>query len=232
MKVWLLVFIGTPPYVIYDLPRIAHGEVGLFRWVMFLLAVLLIGIFVVRLGKSRGDEYVRARAPLEKAAALFMLILGSPMLLFFAALIKLETPGAALYSQERIGKNRRKRDRRRIAADALTSYPMPDCRKAERRQRDLGGKPFIIYKLRSMKVNAEQQTGIAWSTGDDDPRVTKVGYYIRKLHIDEFPQFYNVLRGQMSIVGPRPERAAFIEELSHSVNSYRNRLNAPPGITG
>ncbi|MHC4744906.1 MAG: sugar transferase, partial [Planctomycetota bacterium] len=108
----------------------------------------------------------------------------------------------------------------------------PKRRSGDRRSEDFGGEPFTIYKLRSMKIDAEKLTGAAWSTGDDDPRVTEVGRFIRKTHLDELPQFLNVTLGQMSIIGPRPERSAFITELSYQISGYRDRLNALPGITG
>ena len=83
-----------------------------------------------------------------------------------------------------------------------------------------------------MITSAEKEIGAAWSTGDCDPRVTKVGYFIRKTHIDELPQLFNVLKGQMNIIGPRPERPAFVAELSAIIKGYRRRLDVAPGITG
>jgi len=83
-----------------------------------------------------------------------------------------------------------------------------------------------------MTADAESQGGAAWSTGDHDPRVTTIGYYIRKTHLDELPQLYNVLRGEMSLIGPRPERPDFIVRLADLVEGYRDRLTVPPGITG
>lgn len=93
------------------------------------------------------------------------------------------------------------------------------------------GKPFILYKFRSMYENAEQFTGPTWAD-KDDPRVTKVGRIIRKLHIDEVPQFFNVLKGDMSLVGPRPERPFFVDQLSKQIPLYKRRLKVKPGITG
>jgi lipopolysaccharide/colanic/teichoic acid biosynthesis glycosyltransferase len=95
----------------------------------------------------------------------------------------------------------------------------------------LYGEIFDIYKLRTMKIDAEKETGPVWAK-EDDPRLIKFGSIIRKLHLDELPQLLNVLRGDMSIVGPRPERPVFVEELSEKINDYPKRLRVKPGITG
>ncbi|MFZ2322260.1 MAG: sugar transferase [Ignavibacteriaceae bacterium] len=93
------------------------------------------------------------------------------------------------------------------------------------------GKPFNVLKFRSMIQDAEKYTGPVWSQ-KDDPRVTKTGKLIRKLRIDEIPQMINVLKGEMSLVGPRPERAYFVEKLSKEIPYYKRRLKVRPGITG
>jgi exopolysaccharide biosynthesis polyprenyl glycosylphosphotransferase len=95
----------------------------------------------------------------------------------------------------------------------------------------MNGKDFKIYKFRSMYKDAEKNTGPVWST-KDDPRVTRIGKIMRKLRIDEIPQFFNVLKGEMSLVGPRPERKFFIEQLSQQIPYYKRRLKVRPGITG
>lgn len=93
------------------------------------------------------------------------------------------------------------------------------------------GKPFNVYKFRSMIKDAEKYTGPVWST-KDDPRVTRMGKFVRKVRIDEIPQMLNVLKGEMSLVGPRPERAFFVEKLSEEIPYYRRRLKVRPGVTG
>ncbi len=95
----------------------------------------------------------------------------------------------------------------------------------------LKGKIFRIVKFRSMYIDAEANTGPVWST-KDDPRVTRVGRFIRKVRIDEIPQVFNVLRGEMSLIGPRPERPYFVELLSQEIPYYKRRLRVRPGITG
>jgi sugar transferase (PEP-CTERM system associated) len=101
------------------------------------------------------------------------------------------------------------------------------------RQRRVGldGRGFDVLKFRSMRVDAERDGKAVWATGSDD-RVTRVGRFIRKVRIDELPQIFNVLRGDMSFVGPRPERPQFVAELSDSIPYYEERHCAKPGITG
>lgn len=93
-----------------------------------------------------------------------------------------------------------------------------------------GGKTFYIYKLRSMRIDAEK-FGAQWAT-KDDPRITKVGNFIRKTRIDEIPQLFNILKGDMSIIGPRPERPSFTIEFNHDIPGFINRLAVKPGLTG
>lgn len=93
------------------------------------------------------------------------------------------------------------------------------------------GRHFRLYKLRSMRVDAEQGTGARWAH-DGDERVTRVGRVIRKLRIDEIPQVFNVLRGNMSFVGPRPERPEFTQHLEQEIRYYRERCTVKPGVTG
>lgn len=93
------------------------------------------------------------------------------------------------------------------------------------------GKPFTLFKVRTMVDNAEAMTGAVWAT-DNDPRVTRLGRILRATHIDEFPQLVNVVLGQMSLVGPRPERPEFVAKLEWEIPCYRQRLRVRPGITG
>jgi exopolysaccharide biosynthesis polyprenyl glycosylphosphotransferase len=95
----------------------------------------------------------------------------------------------------------------------------------------MDGVPFTLYKFRSMRQNAEATTGAVWAA-KDDPRVTPVGRVIRRIRFDELPQLFNVLKGEMSIVGPRPERPEFVKALSEQIPYYRQRHCVRPGITG
>ncbi|MFA5261191.1 MAG: exopolysaccharide biosynthesis polyprenyl glycosylphosphotransferase [Candidatus Omnitrophota bacterium] len=93
------------------------------------------------------------------------------------------------------------------------------------------GQLFKIFKFRTMKVDAEKETGPVWAA-QDDPRLIPVGKFLRKSHMDEIPQFFNVLRGEMSVIGPRPERPEFVAELKKKIPEYERRLMVKPGITG
>ncbi|HYZ62666.1 MAG TPA: exopolysaccharide biosynthesis polyprenyl glycosylphosphotransferase [Acetobacteraceae bacterium] len=94
----------------------------------------------------------------------------------------------------------------------------------------LNGKPFTLMKFRSMRVNAEAR-GPAWAE-QRDPRVTRVGSFMRRARIDELPQLFNILRGEMSFIGPRPERPHFVEQLAQAIPFYRERARVKPGLTG
>ena len=95
----------------------------------------------------------------------------------------------------------------------------------------VGGKPFTMYKFRSMRVDAEEKTGPVWVQGED-PRVTRIGKILRTLHLDEIPQCINFLKGDMSLVGPRPERPFFVDQFRQQIPLYMRRFNVKPGLLG
>ncbi len=94
-----------------------------------------------------------------------------------------------------------------------------------------GGRPYHLYKIRTMAHDCERLTGPQWSTAKD-PRVTRLGRFLRRSHLDELPQLWNVIRRDMSLVGPRPERPEFVAKLEREIPDYRERLSIQPGITG
>jgi sugar transferase (PEP-CTERM system associated) len=96
----------------------------------------------------------------------------------------------------------------------------------------LNGASFTIHKFRTMRSDAEATTGPVWSAGDHDPRITRVGHFLRKTRLDEIPQLWNVLLGDMSLIGPRPERPAFVEQLTQQIPFYGQRHVVKPGVTG
>jgi Undecaprenyl-phosphate glucose phosphotransferase len=116
-----------------------------------------------------------------------------------------------------------------IAALVKLTSPGPVFYRQERM--GLDGKAFNVYKFRSMHVGAEDTTGPIWAR-KDDPRATPIGRWLRRLDLDELPQFLNVLRGDMSIVGPRPERPFFVEQFKHRIPQYMLRHKVKAGITG
>lgn len=95
----------------------------------------------------------------------------------------------------------------------------------------LGGKKIDVIKFRTMRMDAEQ-AGIQWSLGDDDPRITPVGRILRKTHLDELPQLWCILKGEMSVVGPRPERPEYYEQFEQYIHGFHQRLKVKPGMTG
>jgi len=158
----------------------------------------------------------RWRRPVNVAVAGLALVVASPVMLLIAILIKLTSRGPVFYSQTRVGWDRRNQG----------SGPVDS-----RRREDIGGRPFQIYKFRSMYVNAEHLTGAVWAARED-PRVTRLGRYLRQYRLDELPQLLNVLKGDMNIVGPRPERPSIFSDLREEIEEYPRRQRARPGITG
>ena len=157
---------------------------------------------------------------LDLAGGLFGLLVFVATFPIVALLIRLESPGPVLYSQVRVGMNRRHR---------RTGGPAP---KEERRKEDVGGRPFSIWKYRTMRLDAEA-AGPQLCAKGGDPRITKVGRWLRALHIDEIPQFINVARGEMSLIGPRPERPHFTRLYSETLPHYSDRTHhIRPGLTG
>ena len=130
--------------------------------------------------------------------SVFALIVLSPLMLTIAVIIRLTSPGKALFRQERVGR---------------------------------AGKPFNIYKFRSMRADAEERVGHVWAE-TDDPRQTSLGKFLRRWSLDELPQFFNVLKGDMSLVGPRPEMSGLIDTFSESIPHYLARQRVKSGMTG
>jgi lipopolysaccharide/colanic/teichoic acid biosynthesis glycosyltransferase len=150
------------------------------------------------------------------ALASASLIVLSPVIVFVALAVKLTSRGPIVYSQTRVGL-----DRRRHVIDALYSN----------RKQDQGGMIFTIYKFRTMRADAERNSGAVWATRND-PRVTRLGRILRRTRLDELPQLVNVLKGDMNIVGPRPERPSIFVRLREDLPDYRLRQRTRPGITG
>jgi lipopolysaccharide/colanic/teichoic acid biosynthesis glycosyltransferase len=145
--------------------------------------------------RSRLDAMVQRLTDI--VLSLVLLVFTLPLMLLTAVLIRLDSPGPALYRQERVG---------------------------------LHGRPFTVLKFRSMRTDAEAR-GPVWAA-QRDPRVTRIGSFIRLTRIDELPQLLNVLRGEMSFIGPRPERPHFVEQLEQALPFYRDRALVKPGLTG
>jgi lipopolysaccharide/colanic/teichoic acid biosynthesis glycosyltransferase len=165
-------------------------------------------------GTGTSPEWLRRGVNLT--IALMALIVLLPVMLLIALLVRVTSRGPVLYTQIRVGFDRRQNAR---------------GPQNHRRERDLGGRPFTIYKFRTMRVDAEHGSGAVWAQ-QRDPRVTSIGRLLRQYRLDELPQLLNVLRGEMNIVGPRPERPTIFAELREHIAEYPLRQRAKPGITG
>ncbi len=163
---------------------------------------------------------------LDISLAAIGLILAAPLLILVAILVKITSPGPIFYTQSRIGVNRRRSENR-----VYSSSMNKERRFRDRRRENNYGRPFKVIKFRTMVNNAEAKSGPVWAT-KNDARITPLGKFLRKTRIDEIPQMINVLRGEMSVVGPRPERPKFVKDLLAKVPDYAERLNVKPGITG
>jgi sugar transferase (PEP-CTERM system associated) len=153
-------------------------------------------IFSEGFRKSRTRRFLKRTVDL--LLSIIMIAVFLPLMGIIAILIKLDSKGPAIFSQDRVGEN---------------------------------GKSYLMYKFRSMVEDAEKTCGPVWAQ-DDDLRITRVGKIIRKLRMDELPQLWNVLKGNMSFVGPRPEREHFVKQLEKEVPYYSERFTVKPGITG
>lgn len=135
---------------------------------------------------------------IDMVVSLVVLVIGLPAWIMLAIMIRMTSPGPAIYRQHRVGQH---------------------------------GREFTMYKFRTMHQDAELTSGPVWAV-DNDPRYTKIGAWLRRTRLDEVPQFMNVLRGEMSLVGPRPERPFFVERLTGEIPLYSRRHRVKPGITG
>jgi exopolysaccharide biosynthesis polyprenyl glycosylphosphotransferase len=149
-------------------------------------------------GFSASGLYLLVKRGLDLLLGSALLVFTAPLMALIAIVIKLDTPGPAIFSQERVG---------------------------------LRGSRFLVHKFRSMRCDAERHTGPTWAKENDD-RVTRVGAFLRKCRLDELPQLLNVLRGEMSFIGPRPERPYFVDLLKTRIPFFDLRHYVKPGITG
>ena len=160
-----------------------------------------------------------------------MLIVLSPVMLLTALLVKVTSPGPVIFRQTRVGLNLRRPGAERRIEDlpppAGEERRIPD---SDRRKEFTYGRHFTLYKFRSMRNDAEKNGAQFAVKGD--ARVTSIGLFMRKTRLDELPQLWNVIRGDMSLVGPRPERPEFIKSLSDEIPDYLDRLGLKPGLTG
>ena len=178
-----------------------HLVPDLFRLLTSTVAVQNIGgIPLLGVGRWPLDHTLNrlAKRTMDIAGAGLGLLATAPLLAALMVLIKRESPGPAIYRQERCGEQ---------------------------------GRPFTLYKLRSMPIGAEDASGPVWTSADDKRR-TRLGAWMRASNLDELPQLWNVLKGEMSLVGPRPERPHFVEQFKEDIGEYMWRHVYKPGMTG
>lgn len=148
--------------------------------------------------RQPGERYLAATVMANRIVAAILLVPCLPVMGVLWAIVRLTSPGPALFRQRRVG---------------------------------IGGSIFTLYKIRTMRIDAESKTGAVWAQ-TNDPRVTPVGKLLRTLHLDELPQLFNVIAGDMVLIGPRPERPEFTQQLARALPTYLDRLCVRPGITG
>jgi lipopolysaccharide/colanic/teichoic acid biosynthesis glycosyltransferase len=169
------------------------------------------GVQVIAVARPLNETQLRI---LNVAVAAVGIIVAAPVMLLIALVIKLTSRGPVMFNQTRVGVDRR--------------GPSGGSNNA-RRSHDVGGRPFTIFKFRTMR--ADSGSAQVWARPDDD-RVTPVGGFLRKYRLDELPQLFNVLRGDMNVVGPRPEQPALFARLREQIDHYPSRQWVRPGITG
>ena len=160
------------------------------------------------------------RRAVNVLAAASLILLSAPLMAVVAVLVKLSSPGPVIFVQPRVGLDRRQDGRATRVRD----------RDVSRRTFDFGGRIFWIYKFRTMRPAAPGE-GQVWAS-PDDPRITRIGHVLRKYRLDELPQLFNVLKGDMNLVGPRPEQPGIFVQLRRRVRGYERRQQVLPGITG
>ncbi len=158
-------------------------------------------------------------------SAFFGLAVLSPVLILISLLIKIDSRGPVFYIQKRVGLNRRRKPRTKNESSFCENIEPIDSKS------EGFGRIFNLIKFRTMVHDAEKTCGPVWAT-KNDPRITAVGRFLRKTRLDEIPQLFNVLKGDMSLVGPRPERQFFVRDFIKKIPNYENRLLIKPGITG
>jgi len=199
---------------------------GLLFVACTLIFTLVIPAIVTRPERVKAMGGRFCKRGLDILGASVGILLSLPILIVVAILIKFDSRGPVFYTQLRVGENRRRRNRRyHQRSDSV------DHRSRERRRDNNMGRLFKVIKFRTMVNDAEKKCGPVWATKNDS-RITRIGRFLRRTRLDEFPQFINVLKGDMSLVGPRPERPNFVADLSTRINNYTDRLDVKPGLTG
>ena len=200
---------------------------------VFLIISLLVYFFIpqklIKFNLNIGSRQIFVKffkRSVDIIGASFGLVLISPLILVLSVLLKFDSKGPVFYKQVRVGRNRRISERRN---NIFSTFH--DSRSVDRRGQNCYGRDFILYKFRTMVEDAEKKTGPVWAI-EEDPRITSLGKFLRKFHLDELPQLINILKGDMAFVGPRPERPFFVRDFAELISSYQRKFSVKPGLTG
>lgn len=225
----------------YMQPKTGSGSLAAFsgvwyaileRWHNFVEHALFVAVALSAAiprgcrGGLKGCFHRTMKRTIDLTGAVAGLVMAAPLFVLVSIAIKLDSPGPVFYRQSRVG-----RDRRRGARRILVAQTGASRRGTDRRLENENGQVFMLLKFRSMVQNAERSCGPVWAS-KNDPRITRLGSFLRRSRIDEIPQLINVLVGQMSLVGPRPERPHFVSKFSETIENYGSRHIVKPGITG
>jgi lipopolysaccharide/colanic/teichoic acid biosynthesis glycosyltransferase len=157
------------------------------------------------------------RRNLNVAAAALLILLTLPVMILIALAVRLSSPGPVIFTQPRVGVDRRRDD--------------PNAPVDPRRREDRGGRIFWIYKFRTMRPRPTGDSAQRWAS-EEQERITSVGRILRRYRLDELPQLFNILKGDMNLVGPRPEQPEIFKQLRDEIDGYQQRQRVLPGITG
>ena len=189
---------------------------------------------------SSGKEAPRGLpSAIDFLVALLALIFTAPLMLVIALLVRLDSPGPIIFRQVRIGRDRR-RNRRQTTLGQQSDGS--EWQKSERREENILGQPFVLYKFRTMRNDGrevyphlydfnlkEEEIPDLHLAVPEDPRVTRIGHFLRRTSLDELPNFFNILKGDMALVGPRPE----LPDVAKYYKEWQNlKFKVKPGLTG
>ena len=181
--------------------------------------------------RSLGANLRFLKRAVDIVVSFVLLLLLWPVMLLVAVAVRLTSPGPVVFRQTRVGLNLRDGDDRRQNRGRAPGGESERRQSLEDRRGNFTyGRHFTLYKFRTMRQDAEKNG--AQFASQNDPRVTPIGRFLRTTRLDELPQLWNVLKGEMSLVGPRPERPEFVAQLSQQIPDYLQRLGLKPGITG
>ena len=206
-----------------DWPVVLHSRVGTARpgvgvRLGYPARDVVVGPLTRPREQTRSARWAKLlRRNLNVAAAALLIVFTLPIMILIALAVRLSSPGPVIFTQPRVGVDRRRDD--------------PNVPVDPRRREDHGGRVFWIYKFRTMRPRSNGDNGQRWAS-EEPERITTVGRILRRYRLDELPQLFNVLKGDMNLVGPRPEQPEIFKQLRDEIDGYQQRQRVLPGITG